>query len=179
MGMLEDRVSFLKDELNKHNYNYYVLDNPTISDYEYDKLFAELKEIETEHPELITPDSPTHRVGSISTKFEEYRHEYRLYSLDNTYNAEELEKWYERVTKECGKSPELVCELKIDGLAIALSYKNGIFTTGVTRGNGIIGENITFEKSVKFKTYGGDIRSEIKCSSFLVYTNFFYILIVS
>ena len=168
MGMLEDRVSFLKDELNKHNYNYYVLDNPTISDYEYDKLFAELKEIETEHPELITPDSPTHRVGSISTKFEEYRHEYRLYSLDNTYNAEELEKWYERVTKECGKSPKLVCELKIDGLAIALSYKKGIFTTGVTRGNGIVGENITQNlKTIKaiplklFEDIDIDVRGEI------------------
>ena len=168
MGTLKDRVSFLNDELNKHNYNYYVMDNPTISDYEYDKLFAELKEIETNHPELVTPDSPTHRVGSISTKFEEYRHEYRLYSLDNTYNAEELEKWYERVTKECGKAPELVCELKIDGLAIALSYKKGIFTTGVTRGNGIVGENITQNlKTVKaiplklFEPVDIDVRGEI------------------
>ena len=143
MTAIEDRVKILRDEINKHNYNYYVLDNPTISDYEYDKLFQELKEIELTNPSLITPDSPTHRVGTISTKFEEYKHEYRLYSLDNTYNAAELRKWYDRVTKECGTPQELVCELKIDGLAIALSYKDGLFTTGVTRGNGIVGENIT------------------------------------
>ena len=140
---VEDRIKFLRDEINRHNYNYYVLDNPTISDYEYDTLFSELKDLEVKYPDLITQDSPTHRVGALSTKFEEYRHEHRLYSLDNTYNAEELRKWYERVTKECGTPQELVCELKIDGLAIALSYKNGLFTTGVTRGNGIIGENIT------------------------------------
>src|SRR5574344_257993 len=130
---IEDRVKFLKEELNKHNYNYYVLDNPTISDYEYDKLFAELKQIEIDNPNLVTPDSPTHRVGSISTKFEEYKHVHRLYSLDNTDNAEELTKWYERVTKECGKDLELVCELKIDGLAIALTYHNGLFVNGATR----------------------------------------------
>ena len=132
MEKLADRVKFLRDEINKHNYNYYVLDNPTISDYEVDKLFAELKEIEEINPQPVTPDSPTLRVGSISTKFEEYKHEYRLYSLDNTYNAEELRKWYDRITKECGSPQELVCELKIDGLAIALSYKDGFFTTGVT-----------------------------------------------
>ena len=141
--MLKERVEQLKSELNKHNYNYYVLDNPTISDFEYDKMFAELKEIETAHPELVTLDSPTQRVGSISTKFEEYKHKYRLYSLDNSYNPEDLRKWYERVTKEYGqKNLELVCELKIDGLAIALNYQKGIFATGVTRGNGIIGENV-------------------------------------
>ena len=100
--MLQERVEYLKNELNKHNYNYYVLDNPTISDYEYDMLFSELKEIENNNPELRTPDSPTQRVGSISTGFEEYRHQYRLYSLDNSYNAEDLRKWYERAQKEYG-----------------------------------------------------------------------------
>ena len=168
MTAIEDRVKILRDEINKHNYNYYVLDNPTISDYEYDKLFQELKEIELTNPSLITPDSPTHRVGTISTKFEEYKHEYRLYSLDNTYNAAELRKWYDRVTKECGTPQELVCELKIDGLAIALSYKDGLFMTGVTRGNGIVGENITQNlKTVKaiplklFEDVDIDVRGEI------------------
>ena len=80
---MKERVKYLKEEINKHNYNYYVMDNPTISDYEYDMLFKELQNIEKEHPELKTPDSPTQRVGSISTGFEEYKHEYRLYSLDN------------------------------------------------------------------------------------------------
>lgn len=140
---MQDRIKYLRDELNKHSYNYYVLDNPTISDYEYDKLYKELEHIEAEHPELITPDSPTQRVGGISTGFKEHRHKYRLYSLDNTYNAEELRKWYERVCKECSGKVSLVCELKIDGLAIALSYKNGIFVQGVTRGDGIVGEDIT------------------------------------
>ncbi len=167
--MLKERVEQLKSELNKHNYNYYVLDNPTISDFEYDKMFAELKEIETAHPELVTLDSPTQRVGSISTKFEEYKHKYRLYSLDNSYNPEDLRKWYERVTKEYGqKNLELVCELKIDGLAIALNYQKGIFATGVTRGNGIIGENITQNlKTIRaiplklFEDVDIDVRGEI------------------
>ena len=141
--MLNIRIQFLKEEINKHNYNYYVNDNPTISDYEYDKLFAELKQIETEHPELITPDSPTQRVGSVSEKFLPFTHTHRLYSLDNTYNYEDLKLWYEKIQKEYGSEIELVCELKIDGLAIALTYENGIFTRGVTRGDGITGEEIT------------------------------------
>ena len=166
--MLEDEIKNLRDEINKHNYNYYVLDNPTISDFEYDSLFARLKKFEEEHPELITPDSPTHRVGGISTGFSEYKHKYRLYSLDNTYNEEELRKWYERVQKECPGKVELVCELKIDGLAIALTYKDGLFVTGVTRGDGIVGENITQNlKTVKaiplklFKKADVEVRGEI------------------
>lgn len=141
---IEEEIKNLRDEINRHSYNYYVLDNPVISDYEYDLLFSRLKQLEADHPQLITPDSPTQRVGGISTKFEEYKHKYRLYSLDNTYSSEELKKWYERILKECAiEKAELVCELKIDGLAIALSYKDGVFTTGVTRGDGVVGENIT------------------------------------
>ncbi len=138
-----NRIKQLRDNLNKYAYNYYVLDNPLISDYEYDKLYKELEALEKEHPELITPDSPTQRVGGISTGFKEHKHKYRLYSLDNTYNADELRKWYERVRKECPGKVELVCELKIDGLAIALTYKDGFFIQGVTRGDGIVGEDIT------------------------------------
>ena len=141
--MSESRINFLKDELNKYAYNYYVLDNPLVSDFEYDKLFSELKELEDKYPELITADSPTQRVGGLSSSFDEVKHKYRLYSLDNTYNYDELRKWYERVTKECGDNVELVCELKIDGLAIALRYENGIFVHGATRGDGISGEEIT------------------------------------
>ena len=165
---VEEEIKNLRDEINKHSYNYYVLDNPVISDYEYDTLFSRLKELEHNHPELVTPDSPTQRVGGISTKFEEYRHKYRLYRLDNTYSEDELRKWYERVQKECPGKVELVCELKIDGLAIALSYKNGIFTTGVTRGDGIVGENITPNlKTIMavplklFKNVDVDVRGEI------------------
>lgn len=141
--MIETKIKQLRDDLNKYAYNYYVLDNPLISDFEYDTLYKELEAIEKEHPELITPDSPTQRVGGISAGFKEHKHKYRLYSLDNTYNAEELRKWYERVQKECPGKVELVCELKIDGLAIALTYHNGYFVQGVTRGDGIVGEDIT------------------------------------
>ena len=165
---MQKRIDFLKDELNKYAYNYYVLDNPLISDFEYDNLFNELKELEEKYPELITPDSPTQRVGGISSGFEEHKHKYRLYSLDNTYNEEELRKWYERIQKEFSKKVELVCELKIDGLAIALTYKNGLFTTGVTRGDGIIGENITQNlKTIKaiplklFEDADVEVRGEI------------------
>lgn len=138
-----DRINFLKNEINRHNYLYYVEENPVLSDFEYDELFRELQKLEAENPLFITSDSPTQRLGSVSTKFEQHKHKYRLYSLDNSNNYEELEKWYERITKEIGEEVELVCELKIDGLAMALTYENGLFTLGVTRGDGIVGENIT------------------------------------
>ncbi len=166
--MIENRIKSLRDELNKYSYNYYVLDNPLISDFEYDNLYKELENLEKEHPDLITPDSPTQRVGGISTGFEEVKHKYRLYSLDNTYNYDELRKWYEKITKEFGDNVELVCELKIDGLAIALAYKNGYFVKGATRGNGIIGEEITQNlKTIKaiplklFEDADVEVRGEI------------------
>ncbi len=140
---IEERIQYLKDEINKSNYRYYVEENPYLSDFDYDKLFAELKELEEKHPMFKTADSPTQRVGSVSEKFFSHKHKYRLYSLDNTYNEEELKRWYERVCKEYDKKLELVCELKIDGLAIALTYDKGLFTLGVTRGDGVTGENIT------------------------------------
>lgn len=140
---VEERIQYLKDEINKSNYKYYVEENPYLSDFDYDKMFTELKELEEKYPLLKTPDSPTQRVGSVSEKFFSHTHKYRLYSLDNTYSAEELKKWYERVCKEYSKKLQLVCELKIDGLAIALTYDKGLFTLGVTRGDGVTGENIT------------------------------------
>ena len=140
---VEERIQYLKDEINKSNYKYYVEENPYLSDFDYDKMFTELKELEGKYPLLKTPDSPTQRVGSVSEKFFSHTHKYRLYSLDNTYSAEELKKWYERVCKEYNKKLQLVCELKIDGLAIALTYDKGLFTLGVTRGDGVTGENIT------------------------------------
>lgn len=140
---VEERIQYLKDEINKSNYKYYVEENPYLSDFDYDKMFTELKELEEKYPLLKTLDSPTQRVGSVSEKFFSHTHKYRLYSLDNTYSAEELKKWYERVCKEYNKKLQLVCELKIDGLAIALTYDKGLFTLGVTRGDGVTGENIT------------------------------------
>lgn len=170
MNTLE-RVNFLKDEINRHNYLYYVEENPSLSDFEYDEMFRELNKLEQENPHLITPDSPTQRVGqgidAIGAKFESHKHKYRLYSLDNSNNYDELVKWYERIQKEVGEA-ELVCELKIDGLAIALTYENGIFTTGVTRGDGIVGENITKNlktiKSIPLKLFSPqnvDVRGEV------------------
>ena len=167
--MVVERLKYLRDTINKANYLYYVEDNPTLSDFEYDELFRELKKLEEENPLFITPDSPTQRVGSskIQSSFAEVKHKYRLYSLDNSNNYEDLKKWYERVQKEVG-DVDLVCELKIDGLAIALTYNQGFFTQGITRGNGIYGENITENlKTVKaiplkiFKPYNLEVRGEI------------------
>lgn len=165
--MVVDRINFLKDEINKANYKYYVEDNPFISDFEYDKMFAELKQLENEHPLLITPDSPTQRVGSVSEKFFPYKHKYRLYSLDNTYDYEDLKDWYKKIAKVYGDI-ELVCELKIDGLAMALTYEKGIFVRGVTRGDGITGEDITTNlKTVKaiplklFEPVDIEVRGEV------------------
>ena len=173
--MVLDRINYLKNEINKHNYNYYVEDNPTISDFEYDKLFAELKELEAQNPLFVTPDSPTQRLGSVSEKFLPYKHKHRLYSLDNTYSYEDLTKWYEKLEKEYGQNLELVCELKIDGLAIALTYENGIFTTGVTRGDGITGEEITQNlktiRAIPLKLFE-DVNVEVRGEIYMPKTSF-------
>ncbi len=165
---MEKRIQELKDLLNRYSYLYYVEESPAISDYEYDTLFAELQELEEKYPLFVTPDSPTQRVGAIGEKFDEYKHKYRLYSLDNTYTYDDIEKWYEKLCAEYGNEVELVTELKIDGLAIALTYENGIFTRGVTRGDGITGEDITANlKTIKaiplklFKNVDIEVRGEI------------------
>ena len=165
--MVLDRINFLKDEINKANYKYYVEDNPSISDFEYDKMFAELKRLEEENPLFVTTDSPTQRVGSVSEKFFPHKHKYRLYSLDNTYEYDDLEDWYKKIVKEYNDQ-ELVCELKIDGLAMALTYENGVFVRGVTRGDGITGEDITNNlKTVKaiplklFEPVSVEVRGEV------------------
>lgn len=165
--MVLDRINFLKDEINKANYKYYVEDNPSISDFEYDQMFAELKRLEEENPLFVTSDSPTQRVGSVSEKFFPHKHKYRLYSLDNTYEYDDLEDWYKKIVKEYNDQ-ELVCELKIDGLAMALTYENGVFVRGVTRGDGITGEDITNNlKTVKaiplklFEPVSVEVRGEV------------------
>lgn len=145
MELFRQRIEDLKAEITKHNKAYYEQDNPTISDFEYDELFRELKKLEELYPEYATPDSPTQKVGSnVSDKFKEIKHKYRLYSLDNSNNLGDLKHWYERIKKEYPNEPlKVVSELKIDGLACALSYKNGSLITGATRGDGIVGEVIT------------------------------------
>ena len=137
------RIEFLTNEIKKHNDAYYNQDAPTISDAEYDKLFKELKTLETQYPLFAKPDSPTKKVGGVaSDKFKEVTHTPRLYSLDNSNGDEELQEWFNRASKEA-RNLQTVCELKIDGLAVALSYKKGVLTVGATRGNGIVGEDIT------------------------------------
>lgn len=143
---IKKQIDFFKEQIEYHNKAYYVQDSPLISDAEYDDLFRQLTKLEAAYPELITPDSPTQKVGAeISEKLPPVTHKYRLYSLDNSNSFEDLEKWYSRVKKEYPKEKEieLVAELKIDGLAVALSYENGILVKGATRGNGTVGENIT------------------------------------
>ncbi|MDD3012443.1 MAG: NAD-dependent DNA ligase LigA [Candidatus Gastranaerophilales bacterium] len=157
------KIQELRDKINYHNYLYYVKDTPEILDTEYDRLLNELKELEKAYPQLITSDSPTQRVGAvISEKFEQIKHKFRLYSLDNANSDEELTDWHERIKKYFSEEEkiEFVCELKIDGLAIALTYENGLFTKGATRGDGLVGEDITRNlrtvKSIPLKLFSPD-----------------------
>lgn len=140
-----ERAEELRKLLNYHNYRYYVLDSPEISDAEYDRLMQELRQLEAEHPELVTPDSPTHRTGAPPVEaFGVVEHPRPLLSLANAFTDEDLEAWYRRVLNLLGgRNFDLVCELKMDGLAVALTYVNGLFTTGATRGDGFKGENVT------------------------------------
>ena len=145
---IKQRVQELRQLLQKASYAYYVLDNPTMEDAVYDKLYRELQDLETQHPELVTPDSPTQRVGEKpATQFSSVRHNIPLYSLENAFNLEELAKWQERWQRQLPPdlipSVEYVCELKIDGSALALTYENGVLVRGVTRGDGVTGEDIS------------------------------------
>ncbi|WP_395111126.1 NAD-dependent DNA ligase LigA [Actinomadura sp. SCN-SB] len=138
------RHAELSQEIDEANYRYYVLDSPTLSDAEYDRLMRELRALEDEYPELVTPDSPTQRVGApLITEFATVPHLERMQSLDNAMNVEDLLAWDERVVKEVGKVAAYLCEPKIDGLAIALVYENGRLVRGVTRGDGRAGEDVT------------------------------------
>ncbi len=129
--------------LNRYAYEYYTKDAPLVSDSEYDQLYRELVELEASHPEEALPESPTHRVGGVVLKgFTKYQHQYPLYSLQDAFSREELEAFDQRVRKEF-PSVSYVCELKIDGLSISLTYENGVLVTGATRGDGSIGEDIT------------------------------------
>jgi DNA ligase (NAD+) len=139
------RIAELRKRINHHNYRYYVLDSPEVSDAEYDGLMRELQALEERYPELVTPDSPTQRVGAAPVAaFGVVRHPYPLLSLGNAFSRDELYAWYGRITKLLeGQPVRFVCEHKLDGLAVALTYVNGQLTTGATRGDGLNGENIT------------------------------------
>ncbi|MFN0112914.1 MAG: NAD-dependent DNA ligase LigA [Blastocatellia bacterium] len=145
MTKAEKEIIQLRQRINQHDYNYYVLNSPTVADAEYDAMMRQLKELEVVHPELITPDSPTQRVsGQLSEGFEEYFHKRPMLSLDNSYSIEDLLDWSRRCEKLAeGRSFNYVTELKIDGLSLSLIYENGLLVRAVTRGDGTRGEVVT------------------------------------
>src|SRR2546425_7255662 len=139
-----ERHAELSQQIEEHNYRYHVLDSPVISDAEYDKLMAELRDLENSYPDLRTPDSPTQKVGAkISTDFTPVQHLERMQSLDNAFSDEELAAWAARVARGVGDAGNYLCELKIDGLAVALVYERGRLIRGATRGDGRVGEDVT------------------------------------
>ena len=143
---VKQRIQELRQLLQQASYAYYVLDSPIMEDAVYDQLYRELQSLETQYPELVTPDSPTQRVGEKpATQFTSVRHNIPLYSLENAFNIDELQAWDQRWRRQVPPETEAeyVCELKIDGNALALTYENGVLTRGVTRGDGVVGEDIT------------------------------------
>ncbi|SFU73333.1 DNA ligase (NAD+) [Pustulibacterium marinum] len=168
----KEQITQLREELTHHNYQYYVLDNPSISDYEFDMKLKELQALEAQYPELYDANSPSVRVGGMITKnFETVVHEHRMYSLDNSYSKEDLEDWEKRIQKIVGDaSVEFTCELKYDGASISITYENGVLVKAVTRGDGFQGDDVTNNvktiRSVPLKLKGDfppkfDIRGEI------------------
>ena len=156
---IQDKIQALREELNQHNYNYYVLDTPKISDYEFDQLLKELQKLEATHPEFFDPDSPTQRVGGTITKnFPTIVHEHRMYSLDNSYSIEDLQDWEKRIEKALDEKVEFVCELKYDGASVSILYEDGRLKQAVTRGDGFQGDEITHNvktiRSVPLKLMG-------------------------
>ena len=141
---VKDRMDALVKELNQHNYNYYVLAHPTISDFDFDKKLQELSELERQYPDYQDPDSPTLKVGGEVTKeFKTVKHKWPMLSLGNTYSEQDLKEFDERIKKSIGDNFEYVCELKFDGLSMSLTYENGILVQGVTRGDGTQGDDVT------------------------------------
>lgn len=145
MPNIEEQILRLREELSEHNYRYYVLDQPSISDLEFDLLLIELEKLEAENPQFFDPNSPTQRVGGAITKnFETKTHKNRMYSLDNSYSEEDLKDWEKRVLKVLGVSKvEFYCELKYDGASINLTYENTVLKSAVTRGDGFQGDDVT------------------------------------
>ena len=145
MASIAAEIQRLREEIEAHNYAYYILSAPTISDYDFDQLLKRLEQLEAEHPDLITPDSPTQRVGSDRTEgFAQVAHRYPMLSLGNTYSYDEVREFYERVAKDLGGKPfTIIAELKYDGLSISLTYEQGKLARAVTRGDGQMGDDVT------------------------------------
>lgn len=146
MEEIKNQIETLRQELHDHNHRYYILDEPIISDYEFDQLLQTLQDLEKKYPDFSDPNSPTKRVGGGITKsFETVPHKYPMYSLSNTYSKEELLQWEERLKKALGEEAQIeyTCELKFDGASISLTYENGVLVKAITRGDGVQGDNIT------------------------------------
>jgi len=169
---IQETIQTLRDELNQHNYNYYVLDNATISDYDFDIKLKELQDLENKHPEFFDENSPTQRIGGTITKnFKTIPHQYRMYSLDNSYSKEDLLDWENRIQKVLGNVDlQYTCELKYDGASISITYENGKLVQALTRGDGFQGDEVTNNiktiKSIPLQLKGNypekfDIRGEI------------------
>ncbi len=169
---VQDSIQSLREELNQHNHNYYVLDNPTISDFEFDQKLKQLQELEAQHPELFDENSPSQRVGGTVTKnFNTVVHDYRMYSLDNSYSKEDLIDWENRIQRVLGNANlQYTCELKYDGASISITYENGKLKRAVTRGDGFQGDDVTTNiktiRSIPLQLKGEyparfDIRGEI------------------
>lgn len=161
MNEIEARIKALREELARHNYNYYVLSAPVISDFEFDRKMRELQELEERHPEYADPDSPTRRVGSdLSKEFEQVAHRYPMLSLGNTYSEEEVRDFYERTARALGEPFVIVAELKYDGTSISLTYERGRLVRAVTRGDGVKGDDVTANiktiRSVPLRVLGDD-----------------------
>jgi len=168
----QETIQALREELNQHNYNYYVLDNATISDYDFDVKLKELQDLESKHPEFFDENSPTQRVGGTVTKnFKTIPHQYRMYSLDNSYSKDDLADWQNRIQRVLGNVDlQYTCELKYDGASISITYENGKLVQALTRGDGFQGDEVTNNiktiKSVPLQLKGNypekfDIRGEI------------------
>lgn len=167
MNHIKQQVDALREELNKHNYDYYVLSAPTISDFEFDKKLKELADLETRYPEFFDPNSPTQRVGSdINKSFRQVPHKYPMLSLGNTYTEDEVTDFYNRVKKGLNDDFEIVCELKYDGTSISLTYVNGELTQAVTRGDGVQGDDVTANvrtiRSIPLRLRGSDYPAEFE-----------------
>ena len=162
------QVEELRDILNHHNYRYYVLDSPDVSDAQYDALIRELRGLEAEHPELVMPDSPTQRVGAAPAEgFTQVAHPRPMFSLGNAFDDDEFMAWHQRVSDLLeGETFDMVCELKYDGLAVALTYEDGVFVRGATRGNGTVGEDVTLNlrtiKSIPLRLLSEDVPQRLE-----------------
>ena len=162
------RIDELRNQIREHNHRYYILDDPVVSDAQFDVLLKELKQLEADNPKLVTPDSPTQRVGvPVGDLFQPVNHLRPLFSLDNAESREDLEAWELRLERQLGEAPSgYVCELKIDGLAVVLTYRGGVLVTGATRGDGTTGEDITANlktiKSIPLRLRGDEVPAVVE-----------------